>query len=146
MLDASGHDLGREPGERRLSVFEHDGIEIHELTNALRYAIGRAGDRQSTKAVAHQNDIGQVLVFEDVDDVLDEYTEIDRGRKQMRTFAEPAEGGGQDLMPVIPQDPGDRFPAPSAVPGAVNENVGRAFTASGCIDPIVRASQFRLRR
>src|SRR5471030_3528606 len=28
LRDALRHDLGREPGERRLSMFEHDGIEI----------------------------------------------------------------------------------------------------------------------
>ncbi len=81
-------------GERRLSVFEHDGIKKDKLSDALRRAIRRAGDRQSAKTVADQNDVGQVFVLEDIDDVLDEDAEINSLRKQMRTFTKATERRG----------------------------------------------------
>jgi len=95
--------------------------------------------------MAYQNDVGQVFIFEDINDILDEHTEIDSLRKQMRTFAEAAERRGKDPMSLRAQELGDGLPAPSAVPGAVNQHVGCAFARSGCIHQIVRGCQVRLR-
>src|SRR5437764_10866665 len=79
--------VGQE-AEHALPALQHGGIEIDELLDAPRLAVGSAGDRWATERVADQDDVLEVLELQYIDDVLDEGVHRDRLRQQMRAFAE----------------------------------------------------------
>ena len=67
-------------------------------------------------------DVLQVLPFHHIDDVGDVGVEIDVLRQEVRTFAEPGEGGREHLVALLLQKIRHTPPAPAAVPGAVDQH------------------------
>ncbi len=75
--------------EQRLPVPRHEGVEIDQLRDALARAIGDAGRDHAAIAVAQQYDVADILIFDDVEDILDMGFKIDRGIGQMRRSPSP---------------------------------------------------------
>ena len=77
----------RQEVDEGLAVFRDEGVEIYDLRNALRRAIGDTGRDHAAIAVAEQHDIAQLLAFEDANHVVDVGFEVVFRTRQMRALA-----------------------------------------------------------
>ena len=71
--------VGRDHVPHGLAVFRHERIEIDQVSEALRRAIGNACDHHPARAVPHQDDAAEVLIRQDIHDVLHMDIESDVG-------------------------------------------------------------------
>jgi hypothetical protein len=88
-----GSPLRRDDVQHGLTVLRHESVEVHELPDALRNAIDDASDHDPARAVAHKDDVVEVLVRQEVDHVVDVGIEADLWTSQMDTLAESGQGG-----------------------------------------------------
>jgi hypothetical protein len=107
---------------RALAVLRHEGIEVHETCDALRHAIGGAGNHHAAVAVAEQHHAIKLLRLEHADNVLDMRLEVYRGAGEVRPLPEAGEGRRVDLVTGAAQQGRQALPAPAAVPRAVDQN------------------------
>src|SRR5215813_6579325 len=64
-------DHQRRDVDHRIAIAWHEGIQIDQVSNALRHSINHAGDDHPTITVTHQDDLMQILVLKQADDILD---------------------------------------------------------------------------
>src|SRR5436309_2538143 len=55
----------------RFAIMWHEGIQIDQVSNALRHLINHAGDDHPAITVTHQDDSMQILFLKQADDILD---------------------------------------------------------------------------
>src|SRR6516164_10950177 len=106
---------GRQQAEQGLSVLRHEGVEIDERGNFLRHAIGDAADYHTAIGMADQNDLGQILVLDNADHVLNMCVEIDLTAKEVLARADTGQRRSIDFMSRVAQ-PWRQFP-PNHAPG-----------------------------
>lgn len=70
-LFAEQTDHHRRDIGQRFAVTWHEGIQIDQVSNALRHLINHAGDDHPAITVTHQDDTMQILFHKLADDVLD---------------------------------------------------------------------------
>src|SRR5581483_5171592 len=90
--------------------------------DACPHAVGDASNNNPAIAMADQNHIVEVFENQDVHHVLNVGAEADGWREEVRPLAEPGEGGSEDLMSGCTQQRGHLAPAPTAMPGAMDEH------------------------
>jgi hypothetical protein len=95
------------------------------MPHALRNAIGRAGDHETPVAVADQDDLGQVLVPQQVHQVGDVRVEVGLRRGQVDALGEAGVAQRVDVVAVRPQRVRDGLPGPRAQPETGNQYVCR---------------------
>jgi hypothetical protein len=100
------------------------------LGDALRNAVGGAGDGHTAVAMADEHDIIQILPLDQVDDVGDMGVEIDRRTAKVRPLAQSSEGDGINVVAPRSQRSCDLRPAPPTHPGTADENKRRHGNAS----------------
>jgi hypothetical protein len=105
-----------------LTVFRHEGIQVHDLSDVLWRAIGGAGYHDAGRAVPDEDDLVQILVFQNVDDVVDVDVEADSCGSEMAPFAEPRQCGREYKVSVLPEQRHHLLPEPAPMPGRVNQN------------------------
>ena len=113
-------------------------IEEHDAIDAFTTAISHAGDRDAREGVTHQNDVGEVLKFKNLDNVSNVSLKPNVRTREMETLATAGAGGSVDPMAYRPQFVGDVLPYPATVPGAVHQyecgllRGGRPAVVLGC--------------
>ena len=55
----------------RFAITWHEGIQIDQVSNALRHLINHARDDHPAITVTHQDDTMQILFLQQADDILD---------------------------------------------------------------------------
>ena len=111
-------------GHGAVIVDREPGVHVDDAANAMRHALGDTGDDQAAIAVAHQDDLVQVLELEHVDDVLDVCVEAHVPTEEMAALAQSCQGRGHDVVASSAQVRRHPLPAPAAQPCAVDENEG----------------------
>jgi len=64
------HWWGHQPGHR-FAITWHEGIQIDQVSSALRHLINHASDDHPAITVTHQDDTMQILFLQQADDILD---------------------------------------------------------------------------
>jgi hypothetical protein len=72
--------------------------------------------------MADENDVAEILVFQNVDDVSDVGLETDLRASEMAPLAESSQRGGGHKVPFVAQKRRDLLPEPGPVPCRVNED------------------------
>jgi len=88
------------------------------------HVIGGASNHHAARAVADEDDVAQVLVFDDVGDVADMYFKSDFRPRQVRALAEPGQRRSEHLVPLRTQQRRELFPAPAAEPSRMDQYIG----------------------
>ena len=83
-----------------VAIAWHIRVEVHKVSDPLRRQIGRAGDDRPAVTPADQHHVGQVLIVEEVDDVLDKGLEVNRGSGQMGPRPSPVRVGMKTSCPA----------------------------------------------
>ena len=73
------------------------------MSDLAGHAIGDAGDYHPARAMADEDRIRQVLIFENADDVLDVGIEADFAAEKVRALAEPGQGRRIHVITAEPQ-------------------------------------------
>jgi predicted ester cyclase len=115
----------------RVAIPRHVGVEIDHVRDALRSAVGDTSDDHPPVAPADQNDTGQILVVEHVDDILDVGVQIDLRAREVDALAVPGEGRGLDIVAGAAQVRRDPPPAPAAGKRAVDKDKSRHRSRPG---------------
>src|SRR5262245_42469209 len=121
-LHARRDDFLRQHAEHALAVLEHDRVQVDQLADAVGHLVCSSRNGVAAKAVTDKDHVPEVFPFQDIDDIGYERVERDRLGYQVGTFTEPGLGRGENGVAARTQDGGDLGPAPSAVPGAVNQD------------------------
>src|SRR5579863_10424409 len=69
-LFAEQTDHHRRDISQRFAIAWHEGIQIDQVSNALRHPINHAGDDHPAITVTHQDDPMQILFLKQADDIL----------------------------------------------------------------------------
>src|SRR6266699_3619057 len=70
-LSAEQTDHQRRDIDHRFAIAWHEGIQIDQMSNALRHSINHASDDHPSITVTHQDDSLQILFHKLADDILD---------------------------------------------------------------------------
>jgi hypothetical protein len=117
-------DARRQDGEGRLVVLRQQRVEIDEVADAFRHAVGDAGHREAAEGVAHEDHVLQLLRFQHRGDVLHEGVDGDGARHQVPALAEPGLGRREDAVALGTQPVRGVLPDPAAAPGAMHQDKG----------------------
>ncbi len=79
--------------------------------------------------MADQDEVGQILIVDDAEHILDMGAEIDVAVEQMLALAQPGQRRRVDFVPRLTQRPRHWPPQEAAAPGAVNQNECRHITS-----------------
>jgi hypothetical protein len=120
----------RQQGERRVTSVGQEGVDEDEPQQSAGKPGGNAGQDHPGVAVPGQHDIGEPLGLDGRNDVLHVRVESDAGAHQVRPVPQAGQGGREHVVPTPPQLVGDSAPAPSAMPGAVDQHVTGHFSPS----------------
>ena len=86
-------------------------------------ALCDGASHKTIQAMTHENHVMQIFIFQHADDILNVRVHVNVGIMQMGTLcAKARECNRMDFMPGGAQEGCDFFPAPAAVPHAVNKN------------------------
>ena len=111
--------IRRQQAEQGLSVLWHEGVEIDKRGDSLRHAVGDAADHHAAVGMTDQNDIGQILVLDDADHVLNMRLEADLTAKEMLALAYTGQRWRINFMPRLAQPwrqlPPDHGPSPATM-------------------------------
>src|SRR5262249_34674296 len=86
-----GSALGGDECPNALAVLRDKRIEIYDICNPLRHAVGDACNYHPAGTASDENDLMEVLKFKDTRDVLDMSLKPDLAAYQMRSLAESGE-------------------------------------------------------
>jgi hypothetical protein len=101
--------------QHALAVLRYKRIEIYDICNPLRHAVGDACNYHPAGTVSDENDLMKVFKFKDTRDVLDMSIKPDLAACQTRSLAESGERWREHLVPSPTQDRRDFFPAPTPI-------------------------------
>ena len=76
-------------GKGTLAIFQHQCIQVHQVTNGFGNLIGCARDGIAAKAVANQNQIVQIFPADQVDNILNENIKGDVFDRRCERSASP---------------------------------------------------------
>jgi hypothetical protein len=114
--------LGGDQIEHRLPVLRHEGVQIDDECDPVRYAIGDSGDDGPGRTVAYDHDVVQRLQRQHVDDIGDMDVKADVRASEMAAFAKSGQRRREDAVPSFRQKRNHFLPEPRAVPGRMNED------------------------
>ena len=77
----------------RLPVVRQEGIEIHQMREALGNALRHRSDERPAIAVPEEDHLTQILIDEDIDDVGDMRFQVDEWMGLMGALAKPVRVG-----------------------------------------------------
>ncbi len=105
------------------AVLEKERIQINQRADPLRDAVGHSADHSAAVRVSAQHYIRKLLPANQVHYVVDMRFEVDLRREQMRSLSDARQRRREHFVPLRLQRLADAFPAPAAVPRAVNQDV-----------------------
>jgi hypothetical protein len=129
-LDVAQHALAADEVEARGAVLGQEGVEIDDVADPRRKAVGDTGDHHAAVGMADQDEVAERLALDGAADVLDVGGEVDVAAEQMAPLAEAGERGRVDPVSGAAERLGDRRPGHAAAPGAVHDHVGLGHRAS----------------
>lgn len=98
-------------------------LDVDQAADAVAEFVSHSGNDHAAIAVPDQDDVGQLLPDDRVDDVGDVRCETDGRRGQMDAFAEPGQRDAIHTMAGSRQDGIDRVPIPTAAPHPRNDDI-----------------------
>jgi len=116
-------EVGRSAVVKALSVSRDDRIEIDQPSDSCGGAVGRRADDYPAVAMSDQHDVGEIFGLEYRHDVRDVGVQADLSRREVRALPEAGQRRGVDVGPARLQLCPDLSPAPTAVPGAMHQDV-----------------------
>src|SRR5216683_4759131 len=117
--------VGRQQAQQGLSVLRHEGVEIDERGNLLRHAVGYATDHHAAIGIADENDIGQILLVDNADHVLNMRVEIDLTVEEVLALADTGQRRSVYFMPRLAQPWRQLPPNHAPSPGAMHQDERR---------------------
>ena len=105
-----------------VAVVRQKGVEENDRAYGGRYFFSDAGNDETAVGVPAQHDVGQPLPFHHIDDVGDVGGDIDLRTEKMRAFAESGKRRREDLVAAAAKPIGNAWPAPTAMPSAMNQD------------------------
>jgi hypothetical protein len=103
---------------------EIDVDALDELGYPFGCGIRHTCDNHATVAMPNQDHVGQILIPQDIEDILDMGRKVGFWRCQVAPFAEAGKRWRVDGMTRFTQKGGDTFPTPSSVPASMDKNIG----------------------
>jgi hypothetical protein len=100
----------------------HQGIEVDQVRHSWRHPVGHAGDDDPAIAMSHQHDILEIFEVQDVHDIADVGGQVNVRGGEMDAFAQAGESWRVHVVSGRAQQRDNLFPAPAAVPSAVDED------------------------
>ena len=91
-------------------------VEIDDMAEALRDALGDRRQDNPRVAVPHKHNVSQVIVLDQVDHIHDVGFQRDPVGKEMGTLGKPGEAHGENRMSGIAEPVRHRLPAPCPAP------------------------------
>ena len=91
-------------------------IQVDQLAQQLRHAVGDAVNDMATKAMSDQHHVIQFFAENDGGDIINEGREPHLRVEQMRTLAKSGHGGRKNLMSGSTQNHRHIAPAPTTMP------------------------------
>jgi hypothetical protein len=102
--------------EDAVAIVRQEGVEIDDRGDRRTYLLQGARNRVAGVGVATQDDIGQPLPFDDVDDVGNVGRQLDLLVEQVRALAESGQCRREHLVAQLLEPVAHAAPAPPAVP------------------------------
>ena len=112
-----------------LAIPRDEGVEVHQLGQPLGGALGDPGDDHAAVAMADEHDVGQVLVLQHAEHVLDVGVEVHPRVGQMRPLPEP--GKGRRIHGMAGSAAAAGLPAASTSPRATHRARAGRWLAGG---------------
>lgn len=91
-------------------------VEIDDMAEALRDALGDRRQDNPRVAVPHKHNVSQAIVLDQVDHIHDVGFQRDPVGKEMGALGKPGEAHGENRMPGIAEPVRHRLPAPCPAP------------------------------
>ncbi len=102
-----------------LAVLRDHRVEVDQVRDAFRNPVGRGGDHQPRVAVADEHHVGEVLLGDQPDHVVDVRVEPHVGTQQVRLVAVAGQGRREHPVAGGREQRHHPLPAPTAVPSTV---------------------------
>jgi len=120
-----GREGRRAQGVHRLAIARHEDVDVCDVTDPCRCTVGGAGDDRAAVALAHEDDVDQLLDVEQVDDGGDVGVEIDCRVRQVSALTVAGQARPVRLVTTGDEQVRDGAPLPATAPAAMNEHVRR---------------------
>ncbi len=91
---AAVRQVWRYESERSVAVLRDQRIEVDDLLNAFRHAVGHPGHHHAAIGMADQGDVAELLCCDEASDVQDVRVQGDLLRQEVGTLAEASQGRG----------------------------------------------------
>ena len=117
--------IGPDTVHQRLTVDRVRRVQEDQPAHPPCGPVRRSGDDHAAVAVAHENDVVQVLEVEHGHDVLDVAVQVDPIVEQVSPLAQTREGGRVHVVALRTQQARDAPVAPPTVAAAVDQDIGR---------------------
>lgn len=107
-----------------VAVAGHEGVEIHELADAVTDVIQGSGHHRAAVGVADEHDVVKVFVQDLIDDIRHVRAQTDLGTGEMNSLPDPHPGQTrrEHVMALLQEDAANRAPAMSSAPPAMHQH------------------------